>query len=473
MRIYILGVCGTAMSHVALLAREMGHVVSGTDTSFFPPISTLLEASGVETFSGYSAERLDAIEPDCVVVGNVVSRLNPEVEFLLRTRKYPFVSFPEFLRQKVLFDRFTVTIAGTHGKTTTTSLLAFLLRENGIDAGYFVGGLPKNFPHGAARGHPEAPFVIEGDEYDTAFFDKKSKFHHYFPNLLIINNIEFDHGDIFSSLRDIQRAFYLLARTVPDNGCILYNGDDTNVRKLLPFPWTQAESVGFGRNNFWRLTDFRESIEESSFLLENGGRSRRIFSPLKGIFNTRNVAMAVVACHQLCPDKTVDYDVLRRFEGVERRQSTLLDTEHFKIVEDFAHHPTSVGETLKCLRAVYPGHRVVACFEPSCNTSASHHFARRGEEAFAAADHVLISPPKPHLFSDKFVSPLYPIDVDALVRTLARPNRPALAFETVDQLSLFLEHFDWWSIPTVLCFLSNGPLIHLTRAFAERVRSKS
>ncbi len=476
MRIYIMGICGTAMAHVALLLREMGHDISGSDSTFFPPISTLLEQSNIQIFSGYDAVRLEKLNPDLVIVGNVISRLNPEIEYILKTRRYPISSFPEFLHQHLLSKRYTITVAGTHGKTTTTSLISFLLRQNAINAGYLIGGLPKNFVHGASLGSDAAPFVIEGDEYDTAFFDKKSKFHHYFPTLLVLNNIEFDHGDIFSSLRDIQRTFYLLTRLIPNNGHIVYNGDDKNIKKLLPCPWTQTVPVGFGRKNRWQIRNFNDSQCESYFDLYCDGQpwQKNIRYTLKGEFNARNVAMAAVACHLYAnahPELSLSLEPLLHFKGVERRQAFLWDTKVLKVVEDFAHHPTAVCGTLKSLRNLYPEYKIIACFEPACNTSASQYFERRATEAFQGADQVWFAPAKAHLFSDKFVSPLRPINLGNVVKKLSSNGRLIKAFSSHEDLWMHLKDFKWLdSKPTLLCFLSNGPLSKITRNFVTLLK---
>ena len=217
MRIYFMGVCGTAMGNAALLMRRQGHEVFGSDSGIYPPMSELLERSGVAVLEGYDEGRLREINPDLVVVGNVISRGNPEVEWLLRTDSIAYASLPSLLHDRVLRHRCNIVVAGTHGKTTTTALTASLLCANGCNPGYFIGGVPRDLPAGALEGDPGAPFVIEGDEYDSAFFDKRSKFIHYRPHILVVNNLDFDHADIFRDLADIQRSFEHLFRLVPDN----------------------------------------------------------------------------------------------------------------------------------------------------------------------------------------------------------------------------------------------------------------
>lgn len=475
MRVYLMGVCGTAMSHVALLLKEAGHSVCGSDTKFFPPIADLLKAQAIETWEGYNPQRLKALNPDIVLIGNVISRGNAEVEYLLQARSIPFTSFPAFLREKILLRRPTYVVTGTHGKTTTTSLLAYLLRENNLNPGYLIGGLPLNFSHGAALGDVNSPFIIEGDEYDTAFFDKRSKFFHYWPNVLLINNLEFDHGDIFGSFREIQRAFSQLTRLVPSDGCIFYNGDDSRVKKLLPCPWTQTASVGFGLKNTWRILNFTENNEGSRFDLAHGGKlfQPAIQYPLRGQFNARNVAMAVVAALFASNngEQVFNFKSLKKFLGVQRRQCMRWNSSHLKIFEDFAHHPTAIEQMLASLKKTYPDHALVACFEPACNTSASHHFEKKALDAFDRADEVLFAPIKQTLFSDRFVPDLKKMDVIKVTQQLSNQGCRVQRFETLDQLQAFLNQYHPQK-PTVLCFLSNGPLSQVVQNYIEALKNQ-
>lgn len=258
MKIYFMGICGTAMGNAALLARASGHEVLGADTGVYPPMSTVLSEAGIVLHEGYDPARLAALAPDLVVIGNAMSRGNPEVEWLLDTRALRFISLPAMLHDFVLQHRRNIVICGTHGKTTTTSLTAFLLRENGRDPGFLIGGVPQDPPMGHHLGTLSDPFVIEGDEYDSAFFDKRSKFIHYAPSIAVVNNLEFDHADIFRDLPDVQRTFAHLTRIVPRNGWVVMNGDDDNVRALGALPWTRVLRVGTGEANEVRISDFQE-----------------------------------------------------------------------------------------------------------------------------------------------------------------------------------------------------------------------
>ncbi|HRI81515.1 MAG TPA: Mur ligase family protein, partial [Opitutaceae bacterium] len=273
MKLYFMGIGGTAMGQAALLARAAGHEVLGADSGVYPPMSTVLTQAGIAVHEGYDPVRLAALAPDLVVIGNALSRGNPEVEWLLETRVLAFTSLPALLADFVLKGRRNVVIAGTHGKTTTTALTAFLLRENGRQPGWLIGGVPQDPPSGSELGATADPFVIEGDEYDSAFFDKRSKFIHYAPHIVVMNNLEFDHADIFRDLADVQRTFSHLARIVPRNGWIVLNGDDDNLRALGPLAWTRVVRVGTGEANDVRITDFAESAAGATFRLSWRGRA--------------------------------------------------------------------------------------------------------------------------------------------------------------------------------------------------------
>lgn len=396
MRIYFLGICGTAMGNAALLARAAGHEVSGSDLGVYPPMSTVLAAAGITLHEGYDAARLERLAPELVVIGNALSRGNPEVEWLLDTRALPFTSLPALLADFVLKGRRNVVIAGTHGKTTTTALTAFLLRENGRDPGFLIGGVPQDPPTGNHLGAAADPFVIEGDEYDSAFFDKRSKFIHYAPHIAVLNNLEFDHADIFRDLQDVQRTFLHLARIVPRNGWIVLNGDDDNLRALGPLGWTRVVRVGTGAGNDLRIADFAETPAGASFALIWKGRPwTKVEWTQPGLFNARNAAMAACAAGLALHGQQADVPLhslqlgsLARFRGVKRRQELLVDRPQLKVIEDFGHHPTALAETLQSFRARFPGHEVHAAFEPRSNTSRTKVMQAGFMRALALADEV-------------------------------------------------------------------------------------
>jgi UDP-N-acetylmuramate: L-alanyl-gamma-D-glutamyl-meso-diaminopimelate ligase len=392
MKIYFMGICGTAMGNAALLARAAGHDVLGADSGVYPPMSTVLAEAGITLHEGYDAARLEKLAPDLVVIGNAMSRGNPELEWLLDTRALRFTSLPALLHDTVLATRKNIVVCGTHGKTTTTALTAFLLRENGRDPGFLIGGVPLDPPTGNHLGAAADPFVIEGDEYDSAFFDKRSKFIHYAPHVAVLNNLEFDHADIFRDLADVQRTFAHLTRIVPRNGHIVLNGDDDNLRALGPLPWTRVTRVGLGAECNVRITNFAEGPAGVRFsLVWDGQPWGEIAWAQPGLFNVRNAAMAATAAAlALGGRERLSLAPLARFRGVKRRQEQLVARPGLTVIEDFGHHPTALAETLTSLRARHPGALLTAVFEPRSNTARTKTLQVGFMRALALADEVFI-----------------------------------------------------------------------------------
>jgi UDP-N-acetylmuramate: L-alanyl-gamma-D-glutamyl-meso-diaminopimelate ligase len=394
MRLYFMGVCGTAMGNAALLTRAAGHEVVGADTGVYPPMSTVLADAGVKVYEGYDPGRLASLKPDMVVVGNAMMRGNPEVEWLLDSRAFPFTSLPAMLHDQVLRHRNNIVVSGTHGKTTTTAMVAYLLRENGRDPGYLIGGVPQDPPTGSHLGTATDPFVIEGDEYDSAFFDKRSKFIHYAPKVAVFNNLEFDHADIFRDLADVQRTFTHFSRIIPRNGFAVVNGDDGNLRALGTMPWTRVIRVGVEEGNDVRITDFSESSAGSSFGLKwRGAPWAKVQWSLSGLYNARNAAMAATAAGLAIagdPPTSLSLEALARFRGVRRRQEILLSVPGLTVIEDFGHHPTALGETLRSFRARFPGSLLTAVFEPRSNTARIRTLQAGFERALSHADEVYL-----------------------------------------------------------------------------------
>jgi len=393
MRIYFMGICGTAMGNAALLVKEQGHVVLGCDAAVYPPMSDVLADAGIEVLDGFDAARLAALKPDQVVVGNAMSRGNPEVEWLLDQSEITFISLPELFHDTVLPKRCPVVITGTHGKTTTSTITAYLLERSGAKPGWLIGGVPHDLPGGAKLGEGKA-FVIEGDEYDSAFFDKRSKFIHYRPQIAILNNLEFDHADIFRDLEDVQRSFRHFLRVIPASGYALVNGDDANIAALLPAPWTQVLRVGVGEDNDLQITNFQDAPEGAQFdLVWKDEHWAHVTWPLHGLFNARNAAMAALSAalasdHQ--DPRDFDLSTLADFQGVRRRQDVLHSDDSWTIVEDFAHHPTAVAGAIEALRAAYPDRKMTVCFEPRSNTAASARFQAEFQTALSGADRVYL-----------------------------------------------------------------------------------
>ena len=369
MRLHILGICGTFMGGVAALARELGLPVEGSDANVYPPMSDQLQALGITLMQGYKAEHLQASpghdRPDLVVVGNAMTRGNPAVEYMLDER-LRYVSGPQWLGETLLADREVLAVAGTHGKTTTTSLLAHLLESAGLDPGFLVGGVPGNFGISARLGRGKA-FVIEADEYDSAFFDKRSKFVHYRPRIAILNNLEYDHADIFPDVAAIQRQFHHLVRTVPGNGRLIVNAHDERLAEVLAMGcWTPVETFGIGRGD-WQA----ELIEAdgSAFAVHRGGeRLGEIRWSLLGNHSVMNALAALAAAAAAGADPRALLPAFAGFESVKRRMELVGEVGGVRVYDDFAHHPTAIATTLAGLRAKVGDARILVALEPRSNS---------------------------------------------------------------------------------------------------------
>ena len=390
MRIHILGICGTFMGGVALLAREAGIEVSGSDANVYPPMSTQLEAGGIKLMPGYEPAHLDPA-PDLVVVGNAMSRGNPAVEYML-DRGLPYTSGPAFLAEHVLRQRWVLAVAGTHGKTTTASMLAWLLEDAGLEPGFLIGGVPGNFGRSARLGR--APFfVVEADEYDTAFFDKRSKFVHYRPRTLVLNNLEYDHADIFPDLAAIQRQFHHLVRTVPGTGLIVRNAGEPALGEVLAQGcWTPVEDFGVDADAAWRATEVRE--DGSSFTVRWQGEALgEVGWSLHGRHNVANALAAVAAARHAGVPPARAIASLSGFGGVKRRMELRGEVGGIRVYDDFAHHPTAIRTTLEGLRARVGQARILAVLEPRSNTMRLGVHRDELADALRAADQVLLFRP--------------------------------------------------------------------------------
>jgi len=383
-RIHFLGICGTAMGAVAAAFRELGFIVTGSDANIYPPMSTFLEEKGIKISSGFRPENIPS-EVDLVIVGNALYRGNPELEAVLN-RRLPYRSLPETLKDFFLQGRTNIVVTGTHGKTTTTALITWIFREAGCDPGFLIGGIARDLAQGAALGGSNY-FILEGDEYDTAFFDKRSKFLHYLPETVVINNIEFDHADIFPNLDEIKLSFRRLVNIVPGRGYIFINADDPNCAEVVTKSLSQVFTVGLKEDATHRITSIRYRSGGSEFVL----RDHHFQSPLIGEFNVRNAAMAVsVALAYRLPIEGIQ-SALVRFAGVARRQELRGEVNGIKVIDDFGHHPTAIRETLVALRHRYPGHKIWAIFEPRSNTTRRAIFQTALPEALRLADGVILA----------------------------------------------------------------------------------
>src|SRR3954453_1355550 len=359
---HFVGICGTAMGAVAVALQERGFKVTGSDANVYPPMSTFLQEKGIALMQGYHAGNAPP-DADVVVIGNAMTRGNPEVEAVLN-RKLLYLSLPEVLRNFFLRGRHNLVVAGTHGKTTTTALLAWIMETAGRTPGYLIGGIPKNFGEGA-RLNDSKYFVVEGDEYDTAFFDKRSKFVHYLPELVIVNNVEFDHADIFNNLDEIKLSFRRLLNIVPQNGMVVVNGDDPNAVEIAKDCLAQMVEVGFSKNCAQRIRDGSYSGGVSRFKLGD-----HVFEiPLIGEFNVHNAAMPATAARFYDVPTAKIARAFNSFSGIARRQELRGEAGGVKVIDDFGHHPTAIANTLQAMRHRYRGQRLWAVFEPRSNTT--------------------------------------------------------------------------------------------------------
>ncbi len=362
MHIHILGICGTFMGGLALLARAAGHRVTGCDDNVYPPMSTQLAAQGIELIEGYDAS-LATLAPDLFVVGNAVSRGNPLLEEILE-RGLPFMSGPQWLSENILRHKWVLAVAGTHGKTTTSSLLAWILEDAGLRPGFLIGGVPGNF--GLSARLTDSPFfVIEADEYDTAFCDKRSKFVHYFARTAILNNLEFDHADIFGDLAAIETQFHHFVRILPRTGLIVSNAREAGLERVLARGcWTPVER--FNDPGAWSVTETEEADGYAVSL--DGVRQGALNLPLPGAHNRSNALAAIAAARHVGVAPATSLDALKRFAGIKRRLEVQGVRSGITVYDDFAHHPTAIAATVAALRQQTPEGRIIAVLEPRSNT---------------------------------------------------------------------------------------------------------
>ena len=476
MRIHILGICGTFMGGLAALAREVGIEVEGSDANVYPPMSDQLRALGITLREGWSAEHLQPA-PDLVVVGNALSRGNPAVEYMLDAR-LPYVSGPQWLGEQVLGAREVLAVAGTHGKTTTTSLLAHLLDVAGKAPGFLIGGVPGNFgvsarlggrvPSSGAARHllpkgegnnvsPAAtPFVLEADEYDTAFFDKRSKFVHYRPSIAILNNLEYDHADIFPDVAAIQRQFHHLVRTVPGNGRLIVNAEDARLAEVLEMGcWTPVETFGIEAGD-WRAQMI--APDGSAFAVTRGGRSiGEVRWDLTGRHNVMNALAALVAAQAVGLDSAALLPAFASFASVKRRMESLGEVNEVHVYDDFAHHPTAIATTLAGLRAKVGKARIVAALEPRSNSMRQGAHAAALAPSLADADRILL-----------LQRPELSWDAGRVTAALEGRGRAVRSVEElVQSLTTEVRPGDH------VVFMSNGGFENAPKRFLEALRAKA
>ncbi len=390
LHIHILGICGTFMGGLALIAREFGYTVSGSDQNVYPPMSTQLEQQGIRLMNGYRAENLDC-RPDLVVIGNALSRGNPEVEAVLNLG-LPYTSGPQWLAEHVLQHKWVLAVAGTHGKTTTTSMLSWILEFNGFRPGFLIGGIPLNFGISARLGKSDF-FVIEADEYDCSFFDKRSKFVHYRPRTVILNNLEYDHADIFENLDAIKKQFHHLVRTIPGEGLIIAPDCEQHVSEVLAMGcWTPVQKTSIDGPAPWQAG--LEQADGSRFSVNFDGQPQgSVEWPLTGLHNVYNALSAIAAARHVGVAPADAIAALRQFRNVKRRMEVIVDKDGITVYDDFAHHPTAIQTTLDGLRKQVGNEKILAIVEPRSNTMRLGVHTQSLAESLAAADRAIIFQP--------------------------------------------------------------------------------
>lgn len=440
--IHFIGICGTAMATVAAMLKRRGFNVQGSDQDVYPPMSDFLAGEGVPIMPGYRADHVTG-DLDLVVVGNAISRGNPELEEVL-DRKIRYCSLPEIVRDRFLWGARSIVIAGTHGKTTTAALTGWLLTHGGADPSVLVGGVARNLGSGKDGGSSYRlgqgrDFVIEGDEYDSAFFDKTAKFLKYLPDIAVINNVEFDHADIYADFEAVALAFRRFVNLVPRKGLVLLGADSEGARALSPAVRSRAQTFGTSEGVEWQAHDIAPGPQGTSFKLRRAGTIFGAFSvPLAGVHNVRNATAAIAVATEVGLDSQRIREGLEAFAGVKRRLEVVGTADGVTVYDDFAHHPTAVAETLAAVRAAHPRARIWAVFEPRSASSSRRVFQHEFADAFAKADLVVIAPvfrtalPEADRLSvprlvddlqDRGVAARHASSIDDIVETIARDHR--------------------------------------------------
>jgi UDP-N-acetylmuramate: L-alanyl-gamma-D-glutamyl-meso-diaminopimelate ligase len=433
MHYHLIGICGTAMASLAGMLQARGHLVTGSDENVYPPMSTMLEALGIQIMRGYDARNLTP-GPDCIVVGNAIPRGNPEVESALN-RRLLYRSLPEVLKAEFIRGRRSLVIAGTHGKTTTTSLAAWIMDQGGLNPSFLVGGVVQNF--GASfRVTDSDYFIIEGDEYDTAYFDKGPKFMHYLPELAVVNNIEFDHADIYQDLDAVKLAFRRLMNMVPGNGRLIVGWDSEPVRGVVASfgdrLFTQLETFGTRDDARWRAADIEYAEGLTSFTVFRDGAKWADFQmPLIGEFNVRNCLAIIIAADAWGIERGAIAEALRTFKSVRRRCEIRGEVNGITVIDDFAHHPTAVRETLAALKLKYKDRRIVAVFEPRSRTSCHATFQQHYVGAFKPADYVIVA----RVYDAQRAAEMGGVlDISKLIEDINALGKSAYAITEVDEI---------------------------------------
>ena len=468
MHYHLIGICGTAMASLAGMLQARGHHVTGSDQNVYPPMSTMLRDLGINVLQGFNREHLTPA-PDCVIVGNAIPRGNPEVEETLK-RKLLYRSQAETVKEEFIRGRHSLAVAGTHGKTTTTSIAAWVIDQGGLDPTFLIGGVAQNF--GSSFRVTQSDYVIvEADEYDTAYFDKGPKFMHYLPELAIVNNIEFDHADIYKDLDAVKLAFRRFMNLVPENGRLIAGWDSPNVRAVVesfgPKLFTQLETFGTSEDARWQVrnADFTGGLSRFEVFRDQQPWGE-FQTPLLGEFNLLNCLAVIIAANAWDVSRERIQDALATFKNVKRRVEVRGEQRGITVIDDFAHHPTAVRETLRALRARYTDRRLIAIFEPRSWSSRLSVFQNDYANAFVAADYVVVA----SVFdSQKVTEKGRALDTEELIEAISRQGKPALALPGADEI---VEHI----LPElregdVVAIMSNGGFGGIHEKILTRLQS--
>lgn len=411
---HFIGICGTAMGSVAAALQNRGYTITGSDQNVYPPMSDFLIENDINVSVGHDENNIPD-KVDLVVIGNAMSRGNVEVESVLN-RKIPYTSLPELIKRYFLQGKRNIVITGTHGKTTTSSIIAHLLNDNGLNPNLMIGGIPLDIGKGGRFTESEF-FVIEGDEYDTAFFDKRSKFVHYMPEIVVVNNIEFDHADIFNNIEEIKLSFKRMLNIVPENGIVFVNGDDNDAVEVTENCRAPVIKVGANDNCDFKIENLNlESFNSSFSIKENSYKL-----PMDGEFNVRNAAMAIAVSDFLKIDQQNIIESVSKFSGIARRQELRGEEKNVKVIDDFGHHPTAIAATIGALKQRYPDSKIWAIFEPRSNTGRRNLLQSELEDSLSQADGIFISEvPNPEKVPDGEL-----LDVESVIENLSSRGKEA------------------------------------------------
>lgn len=464
-KIYLMAICGTGMGSLAGLLKDKGFEVCGSDNNVYPPMSENLQNQGIKILSPYNAQNIENEKPDLVIIGNAISKNHPEAEYVLN-QNIPYISMPQALKHFFLSDKDVIVVSGTHGKTTTTAIMSYLLIELGEKPSFMVGGvtqnLGKNFQIGTGK-----YFVIEGDEYDTAFFDKGPKFLHYNPKHVIMTSLEFDHADIYNDLDHIKSSFIKLAKIIPNEGSLHYSDNYSALSDVIPHAQCYKTRYGF-TNSEWKIDNYKNTGTESSFdLTHNNELIVHIDSPMTGKHNAFNVAACFSVLKTLNLDLKKAAQALKGFKGVKRRQEVLYSDDLLTVIDDFAHHPTAVNLTIDAIKEKFKNHKLIAVFEPRSNTSMRDIFQKDYMKSFLNADEILLAP----VFNPKKVASGKILNIDELKNELVKNGKSALNFNSTEEI---IEHITKnLNKPTVALIMSNGGFDNIHKKLIEKRKSLS